>query len=273
MFRPYSLTSIAAWTVGSLAGNKAYHAAKSRNSGFKGSPTKAPQAVRKLHRNLEQIEADPPAVRDLRRKLIQIEDEAVSMHKDMSKVFNGSRGKKNLTSLIKWLAYTAWFHQAKEQLKIDIRDVYEATRQQGYVWPSNVIAEVQNVVDGMATRMQDVSDNILRQILPQIPNAETALDEIREQQRRYNVDPSTYKIVDNRDALEAANPSPTASATDQALYLARGDQDFGPFCYKEMLGLMKVGKVRATDLIAYDGAPAWVTVEAFIANVNTISKC
>ena len=55
MFRPYSLKSLTAWTVGSLAGNQAYYKAKSKNAGLRFSKAKNPEYVTKLHKNLLNI--------------------------------------------------------------------------------------------------------------------------------------------------------------------------------------------------------------------------
>lgn len=253
VFRPYSLTSIAAWTVGSLAGNKAYYEAKARSAAVKNSPAKTPAAARKLHRKLEQIDSE---IRSLADEL---------------SVLDGPPAKKNITPLIKFLAYSAWFQEAKEQLKLEIRDIYDKTAQQNCVWPSNAVAELHTGVDKRADVMQSACDDLLRQTLTQVPNADVVLNAIREQQRGFNVDPLTFKLLDNREALEAASGKSSAPVTDQELYVACGDQKFGPFCFSEVLELVKAGKVVVTDLVAYEGAPTWVTVEAFIADVNAKS--
>jgi hypothetical protein len=52
------------------------------------------------------------------------------------------------------------------------------------------------------------------------------------------------------------------------LYGACGEQKFGLFAYSTILEMVAERKVLATDLLASEGAAAWIPVEKLIAKVK-----
>ena len=255
MFRPYNLTSIAAWTVGSLAGNRAYYDTKARGADGRKSSVVGP----------------PQIVRELQRKLKCIEEEIVSIANSVAT--EQTKRIFTLTPLIKFFAYTEWLRTNKEALKAEVRTICETTINQGYDCPSDTIRIVQETLEGWATLCQTESDNLLQQVLPQVPNPEHVLQFIREQQRGFQLDPSSFRLVDNRDEmyaqmLRAIPPRTPTRCEPLELYVAREEQKYGPFGYMELQTLLSSGNVDPKDLVAFEGAVAWVTVADFISDVK-----
>ena len=118
MFRPYSLTSIAAWTVGSLAGNYAYYGTKQRLVAPKLAKASCPTTVL--------------AVID---KLKAIEQEAKSLVNGLNAVLE-IQGQVNVTPIIRVFAYEDWLLSTKLEIRAEIATAYGSSIAKGYLWPS-----------------------------------------------------------------------------------------------------------------------------------------
>jgi hypothetical protein len=198
MFRPYSLRSIAAWTVGSLTGNQAYYKAKAASRGLRMSKASCPPSVRKVVRKLEIICKEANA----------LGAELPSMAGDTNRI--------NLTPMLHVLAYYDWLESRREAIKDEIRAAYTWTMAEGYVWPPNIIEDLQKEVDKMRDWMRPTVEGLrqwLTQTLAQCTNPglrQKFMDSVGEYQATFHVDESSYKLVkltDQRFFLTLASPA------------------------------------------------------------------
>ena len=85
-----------------------------------------------------------------------------------------------------------------------------------------------------------------------------------------------HDIVESADprrqllALLRSAPKSQAVVPDfpKGIFIARGEKTSGPYTYSQLLEWYKNTDVSKECLVAYDGAPSWVTIEEFIAQVN-----
>jgi hypothetical protein len=108
MFRPYNLTSLTAWTIGSLAGNEAYYRTKGASRHFTFKKTSVPPIVLRFNQKLEAICNE---INLLTGRLCEIA--------------NVTDGKFELTPLVHLMAYYEWFEKSKESIKAEAREVCE----------------------------------------------------------------------------------------------------------------------------------------------------
>jgi hypothetical protein len=287
MFRPYNLTSIAAWTVGSLAGNKAYYETKAKNSGLKFSRARGnPGYVEKLH-----------------GKFVNIDEQVASLHDDLGLVNEGPC-TFNATPLIKFLAYSNWLDSNKDRIKNEVSITFERATSAGYIYPPNLIQKIHSDVESSAEAVDSTSKNIMQQLneqLAQEPTKDKIFECINQKVASMEVDEKSWKLKFSEDGLKlcGANPNPKTvvpeapkkranyakpkprfhkvkaivapQKTDfqKKLYIARGEEILGPYKYSLLLTWLENGNASKDDLVAYDGAPKWVKLKQLIAEVNS----
>lgn len=280
MFRPYNLTSITAWTVGSLAGNKAYYATKQKQAGLiinrSGSPAKSLAPA-----------GNPAYVQKIFKKCINLDEEIAKLHSDLGSAYDPETSKLNTTPLLKLIAYCNWLNSRKDQIKEDIRTVLDRAMREGYVYGKStqtLLAET----DDLVKTVNFSKDDILRQlneILASTPQIKSKAFEIMDQiMASMEVDERTWKLKEfKRDGLNLVGPNQKSQReTDRPkearkscrhdftkdLYIARGSETLGPYKYSQLLEWLKTGNVSLEELVAYDGAPTWVKLEELIAKVT-----
>lgn len=172
MFRPFNLTSIAAWTIGSLAGNHAYYAAKRHSKGLKVSAVDCPANVRAFVKRLETIER-----------------ECLRLGKALTEMGLGD-GKANVTPFVHLCAYNDWLQSSKESIKAEARQAYESSMTAGYIWPATIISDVHNSVESMAVGFKSVTEDMRRSF-------EQCLDGARKQ----SMVPVVRKALQDRQKL------------------------------------------------------------------------
>src|SRR5581483_2898419 len=147
MFRPYNLTSIAAWTFGSLAGNKAYYATKAKYSGprFSHAP-RNPEYVKKLQRKLENIDAE------------------VALLRANFNLINEDPHVFNVTPLIKFLAYSNWLNANKNRIKNEVTVAFQRAISSGYIYTPNLVQNIHSDVEGSIEAVNSTSENIIQQL-------------------------------------------------------------------------------------------------------------
>jgi hypothetical protein len=279
MFRPYNLTSIVAWTVGSLAGNKAYYATKAKNSGLKFSRAPAnPEYVKKLH-----------------RKFGNVGEQITSLGEDIGLV-NEDPYTFNATPLIKFLAYSNWLNSNRNRIKNEVSIAFERAASAGYIYPPNLIQNIHSDVETSTEGVNSICKNIIQQLneqLAQEPTRDKIFECINQKVANMEVDEKSWKLKFSEDGLKlcGANPNPksavleapkkqatytkpkpqsTPQKTDfpKDIYIARGQEVLGPYKYSLLLTWLGNGNASKDDLVAYDGASEWVKLEAFIKQVN-----
>src|SRR5216110_3399681 len=114
MFRPYNLTSLAAWTAGSLAGNAAYYRTK-------GSRTKS-SYFRPGSVNVRG--PYPENLLLLQRRLQTLSDEVNRLLAQLVSRFDAGDHKIELTSLIHLFAYNEWLQRSAKAIKADARKAH-----------------------------------------------------------------------------------------------------------------------------------------------------
>ena len=278
MFRPYSMTSIAAWTVGSLAGNYAYHEAKQGSA--KPRITKA---------------SCPLVVRTVIDKLKAIERETISLV-DGGREFSKVNGQLNMTPFIRLFAYGDWLQSNRQAIRAEIAIAYQTSISDGYLWPPAITENAQNGLDSLLDYLNEVTRNLrsgIDDFISQEPDAKIRqkFDEImRQRQKLCRVDENTCKLVDSNDgnfiincrsqgphdstskSRPIASPRPKTRIKQPSfpkdLYIARNSETLGPYKYNQLVKWLETGIVSLDDLVAYDGAPEWVKLQELIAEVN-----
>lgn len=194
MFRPLNLTSLVAWTAGSLAGNQAYYNAKR---------SRGPRIVR----------AGVPAnVKQLYRKLTGLGKTAQSLTNQTS---GGkwilSRGKYDLTTFVHVFAFSEWLESQRVPMAVEIRTVYEQSMAAGYIWPGDVIADTQKRFEILANSFKEIRGLITEMLSNSTPSEtlrKAIFDAMKKRQATCHVDEITGKLVDSCDGrLRLVPPS------------------------------------------------------------------
>lgn len=186
MFR-YSSKSIAAWTIGKIAANHAYHAAKGGGLKLTVSASKCPAVVKNLIKKLQAIESQSK----------QLVEEA--------RGFNSVKGRLNMTPIIGFLVYCAWMKKNRKTINTEIHSAYSESIADGYIWPSNTIGEVQDWFSSLVENLDEVSSdlrNVLKDLEKKIPQGEmlrryksTKID----QQKKFYVELNTFRLNNGND--------------------------------------------------------------------------
>lgn len=187
MFRPYNLTSIAAWTVGSLAGNEAYYRTKG------GSRRLASKSV---------SYSPSPSVLRINRKLEAICSEINSLTDRFHSSANETKGKINLTPLIHLIAYYEWFQTINESLKTETRKACQESMTGVRDLISNEIRSAENAIDSISNHLNFLIKGIRDAIFNNIPDLkeqerQLIFDAMKERQMTCKVNDSSCKLVDS----------------------------------------------------------------------------
>jgi hypothetical protein len=151
MFRPFNLTSIAAWTAGSLAGNQAYFASRQKSSGLKLSKASNPPSVQNLLIRLDNIRAEVKT----------ISEELCSADKGNNQV--------DLIPLLKLIAYCHWLRNRKDAITEEIKTTFAQAQAEGFVWQANVTqtlcANLNEIVNEFSSDqcLQSFNDTLARE--------------------------------------------------------------------------------------------------------------
>lgn len=108
MFRPYNLTSLAAWTVGCLAGNAAYYRTKGISQ-----------------RSILESVKNSQSILRLNLKLSAICDEINSITDRLRSCVDNSMATVDLTPLIHLIVYYNWFEERKAGIRIEAKKACE----------------------------------------------------------------------------------------------------------------------------------------------------
>jgi hypothetical protein len=163
MFRPYNLKSLAAWTLGSLAGNEAYYRVKggSRRITLKNSKYA-------LHPNSQRINP----------KLEAICAEVNSLTDSLRSSPNRSDGKMEIMPLVHLMVYNEWFQKRKENIDAEVNSAEN-------------IRSISDHLNYLTTGMLE----LLNKHLPQ--NEQQQLSKmIKERMTSCQVSESSYKLAD-----------------------------------------------------------------------------
>jgi len=215
MFRPYNLTSIAAWTVGSLAGNLAYYAVKKKHAGIilnQGGlqPTSLAPA------------SNPPYVQKVFNKCMNVGNEVVKLHSDLSSAYTRETNTLNTTPLLKLVAYCNWLNSNKNRIKDEIRAVLDRAKREGYVYEKSIQTLIEET-DSLVKTVNLSKDDMLRQVYdlldqndrlasaPQKPKALELFDLILSNMQ---VDEKSWKLKEfNGSGLKLVGPKQNADTT------------------------------------------------------------
>lgn len=195
MFRPYNFKSIAAWTVGSLAGNYAYYKTKAASQGI----TISSGLVTPTHSR-----PCPEYVKDLVEKVETIQN-VISSFPEAVRKTEARQGLFDLTSIIQMNAYSAWLQANKDKIKADIQAAYQKSTAEGCVWPEKALTELQAHIDSMTEAALE-SVELFRGWLfdpARIPDSngrQTVRNIMQEREQLCYVNEANYKLVDtNKD--------------------------------------------------------------------------
>jgi len=185
MFRPYNLTSIAAWTFGSLAANAA--SSRTRGSSRRSTLKKLPPA---------------PSILRINQKLEMICNEINRLGSDFCSSARATEtGKIGLTPLIRLIAYYEWFQTRKETIKTETRNAFTEAMASGYVWGPNEVKNAEASIDSISDYLNDIIDGMRKAIdtMPSLKNEEhqMILAAMKERQSTCRVNDSTYKLIDS----------------------------------------------------------------------------
>ena len=269
MFRPYNLTSITAWTVGCLAGNRAYYETRARTPRIKSS--------RHTRTSGRESLREPACLRSLQRKLERISEEMLALSPRSALV--------QCRDVVKFCFYADWFVGCQEALKQEVSAAHEMARDQGYFLDESETQDAQDRIDAAVVetrKRRDTLDSQMYEGLRQLPNYETNISEVNLVRRKLRVCETSFKLIEDRTAAprnqrkrSAPPPPPTAPEPKLAsrdLYLSRGQETFGPYRYPQLLEWLSSGQVLPDDLVAYDGAPSWVAMQALFEAVEAESN-
>jgi hypothetical protein len=185
MFRPYNLTSIAAWTFGSLAGNEAYYRTKGGS-----------------RRSTSRKASCPPSISRINRKLEKLSDEINRLAGDFCLgVRTAEKGKIELTPIVRIIFYSEWFQTRKETIKAETRNAYEESVAAGYVWDASAIKNAEASIDSVTDYLNEIINGVNKLIvdMPGLTKQEHQMifSAMKERQSTCRVDDSTYKLVDS----------------------------------------------------------------------------
>ncbi len=205
MFRPYNLTSIVAWTVGSLAGNKAYYETKAKNSGLKFS-------------RFSRTPGNPEYVKKLHRKFANVGEQITSLGEDVGLV-NEDPYTFNATPLIKFLAYSNWLDSNKNRIKNEVSITFERAASAGYIYPPNLIQNIHSDVETSTEGVNSICKNIIQQLneqLAQEPTRDKIFECINQKVANMEVDEKSWKLKFSEDGLKlcGANPNPKTAVSE-----------------------------------------------------------
>jgi hypothetical protein len=282
MFRPYNLTSIAAWTVGSLAGNKAYYATKQKQAGLLGNQVGTVQV------NFAAA-GNPPYLQRIFNRCVNVGDEVVKLHEDLSSATNLETNTLNTTPLLKLIVYCNWLNSNKDHMKEEIRIALERAMRDGYVYENNIIRTLQAEADTLVNGVNVTKEHVIRylnEMLAQDPQKKDEAFKVFDLiMAKMQVDERSWKLkeFDEEDGLHLVGLNEKSEATVargktvpesrrrdfvKDLYVARGSDTLGPYKYSQLLEWLKTGNIVLDDLVAYDGAAEWVKLEQLIAEVD-----
>jgi hypothetical protein len=181
------MTSIAAWTVGSLAGNYAYHEVMQGSAKPKISKASCPSAVRVMIDKLKAIEKETVSLVDGCREATK------------------TSGQLNLTPIIRLFAYENWLQSNRQAIRAEISTAYQASISDGYLWPPTIIEDVQNGLDSLLGSLNDITCDLsgaLDKFYLTIPNHEMrqkVVEIMNQRQRLCKVDVISCKLIDAND--------------------------------------------------------------------------
>ena len=164
MFRPYNLTSLAAWTAGCLAGNEAYYRTKgsSQRTRLKSEPVILP----------------------VNPKIKKICDEVNRLADDFRlSAERNEGGKIEITPLVRLIAYYEWFQIRKEAIKAEIHNGNEER------WLDSIPSYLDNIISGMRKILFDTITNL--------EERQKLVDLMKNRQESCQVKESSYKLIDS----------------------------------------------------------------------------
>lgn len=271
MFRPYNLRSIAIWTAASIAGNHAYYKVKQKNSGgITRTKTTTPPSVQRLIDRLNNISEQTNALHDSLRDCL-------------------GDGQFNFTPAANLYAYADWLSSHKNEIKEDIRRIYQQTIDDGYSWESDVIHNLQVNVDGISENIEETRQEVIQIVNGLIGKdvgedvRKKVFDGIDQLKNQIRVHKTSWKLIPNDRTfiVKFKAPEPIKNPVKEAkpvkkplrkfttgLYIARDSATYGPYTYAKIIKMLKDGGVTQDTLIAYDGAPEWVPLKEFTNKIN-----
>ncbi len=114
-------------------------------------------------------------------------------------------GKFNLTPLLHVKVYRDWFHEQRAAILDEIARTYTDTMAAGYLWPPNIIEEVQSgfqkllkSLDYIAGKANEVFQSVVKNV-PDPQEKRTLIDTLLKHQDRYRVSNRTWKLIKPRN--------------------------------------------------------------------------
>ena len=186
MFRPYSLTSLAAWTVGSLAGNHAYYSTLTSSTRTRVSKSTSPPSVRALVNRLRGVE-------------LELQEIAQSFSSAVPQP-----GHINVTPFVQVKVYRDWFADHRDPIHEEIERTYKATMAAGYLWPDNIIQTAQSAFQDTLNRLDTLADesNALFQSIVQSTDQhekQLLIDAVLKFQNKHKVSSKSWKLLRPKD--------------------------------------------------------------------------
>ena len=181
------MTSIAAWTVGSLAGNYAYHEVMPGSAKPKISKASCPAVVRAVIDKLKAIEKETLLLVDGCREATK------------------TSGQLNLTPLIRLFAYENWLQSNRQAIRVEIAVAYQTSVSDGYLLPPTIVEDAQNGLDSLLGTLNDITRDLrgaLDKFYLTIPNREMrqkVVELMNQRQQLCKVDAISCKLVDAND--------------------------------------------------------------------------
>ncbi len=267
MFRPYNLTSLAAWTVGSLAGNKAYYDTKIKQASLAGVKFKKA--------------AMPACLKKFDRKHQKIMQE---LHELLPRTGTAVSGR----DLARFCAYSDWFLSIKEDFLEELNMSFIEANNSGYYVANSEKEDLEKSILNVLRELQKVSTDIEKQwreaVAAKIPDYDSQTQSINEEKARFRINKATFKLVETdnskfaqtksrQNSIVPPPPPPTKSSiARKEFYLCRDNNTMGPYKYSDLQEWLKTGNVVGEDLVAYDGASSWMSINALIKKVELESR-
>jgi GYF domain 2 len=271
MFRPYNLTSLTAWTVGSLAGNYAYYSTKERQNveraagelkddylqykEFGGELSVENWLHEKFHIN-NQLSPKEVAVRtmvlEFQGRKLSMEERVMFVMSHLNFVWdiNNPQCKAFKNLPYNWLdnetlfqLWEAFFNQLLED-GLSKDDAFQKSF--GFV----------GVKIG-TSRLKEFGEYLTFTL-----------------RERHEAE-AEFKAKTSAKSKPVTKTKPTTAKEPRRLhyfkelYIARGQKTMGPYTYPQMLEQLKNGTVSEEDLVAYDGATEWIKFKQLITELNS----